>query len=214
MTTRATCRPHAAWSSCHCRCTRARSSDGRCSLSPPGDQETQPDSDMPQSCRTLRQIWRVKRGGPTWRCSPSRAPWTGTPVACLMSICAHVRGRLRSWVRAPSRRSVALASGSTVGSRRPGKSVSEPALGTAAPRAIERGFGGAGRPQTPAIRVSRTRCWGHRLNGGSDWLSKSGAAVPGRSGLGRPSAARRGWHASRGSPAARRARCRGRAGSG
>ncbi|HET6918448.1 MAG TPA: site-specific integrase [Jiangellaceae bacterium] len=28
----------------------------------------------------------------------------GTSVACLTSICAHVRGRLRSWVPAPSRR--------------------------------------------------------------------------------------------------------------
>jgi hypothetical protein len=25
-----------------------------------------------------RRIWRFKRGGPTWRCPPSRAPWTGT----------------------------------------------------------------------------------------------------------------------------------------
>src|SRR5918995_1852551 len=66
MTTRATCRPRAACSSCHCRCNRARSSDGRCSLSPPGDQETQPDSDMPQSCRTLRQFCAttVKRSAP------------------------------------------------------------------------------------------------------------------------------------------------------
>ena len=28
--------------------------------------------------RDIRQIWRVMRRGPTQRCSPSRAPWTGT----------------------------------------------------------------------------------------------------------------------------------------
>jgi hypothetical protein len=48
--------------------------------------------------RTRRQrgsagIWRVKRRGPTFRCSPSRAPWTGTSGACPRSISRRGRGR-------------------------------------------------------------------------------------------------------------------------
>jgi hypothetical protein len=37
-----------------------------------------------------RQIWRVKRRGPTWRCLPSRAPWTessGTQLTLTSSWC-------------------------------------------------------------------------------------------------------------------------------